>query len=50
MRGVNVISAPPLENWLLLYTRRNTSEAQNLLQNLHKVAGPLGISLQRAKM
>ncbi|XP_056889772.1 piwi-like protein 1 [Takifugu flavidus] len=50
MRGVNVISAPPLENWLLFYTRRNTNEAQNLLQNLHKVAGPLGISLQRAKM
>ncbi|TNM90204.1 hypothetical protein fugu_004438 [Takifugu bimaculatus] len=50
MRGVNVISAPPLENWLLFYTRRNTNEAQNLLQNLHKVAGPLGITLQRAKM
>lgn len=50
MRGVPLISAPPLENWLLFYTRRNGNEAQSLLQTLNKVSGPLGIRMQRAVM
>lgn len=50
MRGVSLISAPSLDNWLMFYTRRNSTEAQSLLQNLHKVSGPLGIQIQRAVM
>ncbi|KAM9858804.1 piwi-like protein 1 [Aulostomus maculatus] len=50
MRGVPLIVAPPLNNWLLFYTRRNSSEAQAILQNLQKVSGPLGIRTQRAVM
>lgn len=50
MRGVSLISAPSLDNWLVFYTRRNGNEAQSLLQNLHKVSGPLGIRIQRAVM
>nr|XP_057927973.1 piwi-like protein 1 [Doryrhamphus excisus] len=50
MRGLPVISSPPLQNWLLLYTRRNTKEAQSLLQTLHKVTPPLRILLKKAVM
>lgn len=50
MRGVPLISAPPLDNWLMFYTRRNSNEAQSLLQCLLKVSGPLGIRIQRAIM
>ncbi|XP_047447719.1 piwi-like protein 1 [Mugil cephalus] len=50
MRGVPLISAPALNNWLLFYTRRNSSEAQALLQSLGKVSPPVGIRLQRAVM
>ncbi|XP_041644109.1 piwi-like protein 1 [Cheilinus undulatus] len=50
MRGVPLISSPPLNNWLLLYTRRNGNESQSLLQTLGKVSGPLGIRMQRATM
>uniref|UniRef100_A0A672JIH6 Piwi-like protein 1 n=1 Tax=Salarias fasciatus TaxID=181472 RepID=A0A672JIH6_SALFA len=46
MRGLPVISAPPLENWLLLHTPRNSSEAQSLMQTLKKVAGPLGLNIR----
>ncbi|CAN9513483.1 unnamed protein product [Ophioblennius macclurei] len=48
MRGIPLINAPPLRNWLLLHTPRNSHEAQSLLQTLHKVAGPLGIGVERA--
>ncbi|KAM7391642.1 hypothetical protein PAMP_022319 [Pampus punctatissimus] len=50
MRGIPLISSPPLNNWLLFYTRNNGSKAQTLLQTLSRVSGPLGISIQRAVM
>lgn len=50
MRGIPIISSPPLNDWILLYTRRNSNEAQSLLQTLGKVSGPLGLRLQRAVM
>uniref|UniRef100_A0A8C9X044 Piwi-like RNA-mediated gene silencing 1 n=1 Tax=Sander lucioperca TaxID=283035 RepID=A0A8C9X044_SANLU len=50
MRGMPLISSPPLENWLMLYTRRNGNEAQSLLQTLNRVSGPLGFRMQRAVM
>nr|ASR73908.1 piwi-like protein 1 [Acipenser dabryanus] len=50
MRGAPLISTRPLENWLMLYTRRNLDSAQALLQALNKVSPPLGIRVQRACM
>ncbi|XP_061907071.1 piwi-like protein 1 [Entelurus aequoreus] len=50
MRGLPVIYSPPLQKWLLLYTRRNGREAQSLLQSLQKVTAPLGIRLDKAVM
>ncbi|KAJ3609790.1 hypothetical protein NHX12_024300, partial [Muraenolepis orangiensis] len=50
MRGLPLISAPPLGNWLLFYTRRNAGDVQHLLESLHKVSGPLGIRMQKAVM
>ncbi|TNN69054.1 Piwi-like protein 1 [Liparis tanakae] len=48
MRGLALISSPPLDNWLLLHTRRNATEAQALMQTLVRVSAPLNIKLQRA--
>ncbi|XP_068460923.1 piwi-like protein 1 [Clinocottus analis] len=48
MRGLPLISSPPLDNWLLFHTRRNGNEAQALLQTLIKVSAPLKIRIQRA--
>uniref|UniRef100_A0A3P9I4P4 Piwi-like RNA-mediated silencing 1 n=1 Tax=Oryzias latipes TaxID=8090 RepID=A0A3P9I4P4_ORYLA len=50
MRGIPIISSPPLNNWIMFSTRRNSNEAQSLLQTLGKVSGPLGLRLQRAVM
>uniref|UniRef100_UPI0037E74F43 piwi-like protein 1 isoform X2 n=1 Tax=Semicossyphus pulcher TaxID=241346 RepID=UPI0037E74F43 len=50
MRGLHLISSPPLDNWLLFFTRRSSNEAQSLLQTLGKVSGPIGIRLKRPVM
>ncbi|XP_031598996.1 piwi-like protein 1 [Oreochromis aureus] len=50
MRGLAVISAPPLSNWLFFHTRRNSNEASSLLQTLSRVSGPLGISMGKPVM
>ncbi|KAM7017829.1 piwi-like protein 1 isoform 2-T2 [Tautogolabrus adspersus] len=50
MRGVPVISSPPMNDWFMFYTRRNGNEAQSLLQTLGKVSTPLGIRMQKAIM
>ncbi|AWP06710.1 putative piwi-like protein 1 isoform 2 [Scophthalmus maximus] len=50
MRGIPLINSPPLNNWLVFYTRRNGNEAQALLQHLGKVSGALGIRIQKAVM
>uniref|UniRef100_A0A8C8E4F1 Piwi-like RNA-mediated gene silencing 1 n=1 Tax=Oryzias sinensis TaxID=183150 RepID=A0A8C8E4F1_9TELE len=50
MRGIPIISSPPLNDWIMFSTRRNSNEAQSLLQTLGKVSGPLGLRLQRAVM
>ncbi|XP_029016531.1 piwi-like protein 1 [Betta splendens] len=47
MRGVPLISSPPLQNWLVFHTRRTGNEAQSLLQTLQRVSGPVGIQMQR---
>uniref|UniRef100_A0AAR2IN77 Piwi-like protein 1 n=1 Tax=Pygocentrus nattereri TaxID=42514 RepID=A0AAR2IN77_PYGNA len=50
MRGLPLISSMPLESWLMFYTRRNGDVAHALLQTLNKVAGPMGIRMQRASL
>ncbi|XP_030593002.1 piwi-like protein 1 [Archocentrus centrarchus] len=50
MRGVPLISCPPLSNWLLFHTRHNSNEASGLLHTLSRVSGPLGIHMVKAIM
>uniref|UniRef100_A0AAY4CX19 Piwi-like 1 n=2 Tax=Denticeps clupeoides TaxID=299321 RepID=A0AAY4CX19_9TELE len=50
MRGLPLISSMPLEVWMLFYTRRDGRAAQSLLQTLNRVAGPMGIYMNRAVM
>ncbi|KAM8759484.1 piwi-like protein 1 [Acanthopagrus schlegelii] len=50
MRGMSLISAPPLDNWIIFHTRRNGNEAQSLLQTLQRVSSPLGIHIKRPVM
>ncbi|XP_068616765.1 piwi-like protein 1 isoform X2 [Brachionichthys hirsutus] len=47
MRGLALLNPPPLDDWLMFHTRRNSNEATALLQTLPKVAGPMGIRLNR---
>ncbi|NXJ77374.1 PIWL1 protein, partial [Trogon melanurus] len=49
-RGAALISPKPLDNWLLIYTRRNYDAANTLLQNLFKVTPSLGIRMNKATM
>ncbi|NXE51879.1 PIWL1 protein, partial [Casuarius casuarius] len=49
-RGAPLISAKPLDNWLLMYTRRNYDVANALLQNLFKVTPSMGIRMNKAIM
>ncbi|KAJ7309724.1 hypothetical protein JRQ81_007787 [Phrynocephalus forsythii] len=49
-RGATLISAKPLNNWLLLYPRRNYDAANALVQNLFKVTQPMGIQMNKAIM
>ncbi|KFP74741.1 Piwi-like 1, partial [Apaloderma vittatum] len=49
-RGAPLICAKPLDNWLLIYTRRNYDVANTLLQNLSKVAPSMGIRMSKATM
>ncbi|KAG8012192.1 Piwi-like protein 1 [Nibea albiflora] len=50
MRGMPLISSPPLDNWIMFYTRRCSNEAQSLLQTLKTVSGPLGIRVKNPLM
>uniref|UniRef100_A0A672UWR8 Piwi-like protein 1 n=1 Tax=Strigops habroptila TaxID=2489341 RepID=A0A672UWR8_STRHB len=49
-RGTPLICAKPLDNWLLIYTRRNYDTANTLLQNLFKVTPAMGIKMNKATM
>ncbi|XP_066267704.1 piwi-like protein 1 [Branchiostoma lanceolatum] len=50
MRGQQLISCVPLETWLLVFTARDSSLAQNFLQTLEKVGGPMGMSINKPVM
>ncbi|NXO01449.1 PIWL1 protein, partial [Rhinopomastus cyanomelas] len=49
-RGVPLSCAKPLDNWLLIYTRRNYGSANSLLQSLFKVTPSMGIRMNKATM
>lgn len=50
MRGPVLISVRDLNNWLLVYTRRNYDAANALLQNMYKITQQMGIRMNRAVM
>uniref|UniRef100_A0A8C5LYC6 Piwi-like protein 1 n=1 Tax=Leptobrachium leishanense TaxID=445787 RepID=A0A8C5LYC6_9ANUR len=50
MKSYSLVTAINLNSWLLLFTRRNYDEANQLLQHLFKVSGQLGIYLNNANM
>ncbi|XP_011926872.1 piwi-like protein 1 isoform X2 [Macaca thibetana thibetana] len=49
-RGAPLISVKPLDNWLLIYTRRNYEAANSLIQNLFKVTPAMGMQMKKAIM
>lgn len=49
-RGAPLISVKPLDNWLLIYTRKNYEAANSLIQNLFKVTPAMGIQMKKAIM
>ncbi|XP_053313403.1 piwi-like protein 1 [Spea bombifrons] len=50
LRGPSLISVKHLDNWLLLYTRRNYDAANTLMHNLFKVSQQMGIKMNKAVM
>ncbi|NXH16862.1 PIWL1 protein, partial [Bucco capensis] len=49
-RGAPLTYPKPMNNWLLIYTGRNSGNANTLLQNLFKVTPSLGIKMNMATM
>ncbi|NWU61322.1 PIWL1 protein, partial [Pterocles burchelli] len=49
-RGSPLICAKPLDNWLLIYTRRNYDVVNVLVQNLFKVTPSMGMKMNTATM
>lgn len=45
MRGNPLHSTVNLENWLLLYTNRDSGNAKDFAQTLKKVCGPMGVTV-----
>uniref|UniRef100_A0A8C4TBM8 Piwi-like RNA-mediated gene silencing 1 n=1 Tax=Erpetoichthys calabaricus TaxID=27687 RepID=A0A8C4TBM8_ERPCA len=50
MRGVQLMSTQPLEDWMILFIRRNSDCAYSLVQFLGKVCSPMGIRIQKPIM
>ncbi|XP_077317934.1 piwi-like protein 1 isoform X1 [Lithobates pipiens] len=50
LRGPSLIHVKHLDNWLLVYTRRNYDAANMLTQNLFKVSQQMGIRMSKAIM
>ncbi|KAM4049183.1 piwi-like protein 1 [Anomaloglossus baeobatrachus] len=48
IKGPTLLHTKTLENWLLLYSRRNYDAANALTQNLFKVSQQLGIRMNKA--
>ncbi|XP_055511474.1 piwi-like protein 1 [Leucoraja erinacea] len=49
-RGSYLINPVPLENWVLVFTRRNTDVARSLFQTLGKVVKAMGIRMEKPLM
>lgn len=45
MRGKQLITPVNLENWVIVFTRRNNAQAQDLVQTLSRVGPPMGMRI-----
>ncbi|CAB3989275.1 piwi 1 [Paramuricea clavata] len=50
MRGADLRSTVPLDSWMLLSTSRDSGIAQDFLQTLQRVCGPMGIKVAKPMM
>ncbi|KAM9330875.1 piwi-like protein 1 [Gastrophryne carolinensis] len=50
LRGPTLIHAKHLDDWILIYARRNYDAANSLTQNLFKVSQQMGINMNKAVM
>ncbi|KAL8191113.1 UNVERIFIED_CONTAM: hypothetical protein K2H54_068156 [Gekko kuhli] len=50
MRNVRVMGVVPLENWLVVFSNRNSELAHNLMQCLRRVGGPMGFRIEYPKI
>ena len=45
MRGKTLNEAVHMSNWLLIYTQRDAKIANDFIQTLQKVCGPMGMRI-----
>jgi aubergine-like protein len=50
MRGQKLISCVDLANWMVVFTQRDKTKANDFLQNMNKVCPPMGIRVARPNM
>ncbi|XP_060091172.1 piwi-like protein 4 [Heteronotia binoei] len=50
MRNVRVMGVMPLENWLVMFSGRNSELAHNLMDCLRRVGGPMGFQIEYPKV
>lgn len=50
MRGAPLRSTVPLDVWMILFTSRDSGIAQDFLQTLQRVCGPMGIDVHKPLM
>lgn len=50
MRGKQLITPVNLENWVIVFTRRNSAQAQDLVQTLSRVGPPMGMRINSPTM
>ena len=50
MRGAELRSAQALDSWMILFTSRDSGIAQDFLQTLQRVCGPMGIQVSKPMM
>ncbi|XP_078682113.1 piwi-like protein 1 isoform X3 [Branchiostoma floridae x Branchiostoma belcheri] len=50
MRGQQLISCVPMQNWLFIFPQRNSPQAQDFLQALVRVGPPMGMNINKPIM
>lgn len=50
MRGQKLINSVSLENWVLIFTRRDNNKAQEFYRTLTRVGPPMGIQIRQPNM